>query len=149
MKIYQDDPIGRMIYLTAISLKNYVEIRLKPYDLTAEQFHVLKSLSEVVGVPQNRIGEEVAKSPANITRILDRLEKKNHIERRPNPDDRRSSLVFLTPVGNALLGKVKDHLADCDGGVLAGLDGQQQDTMRQGLQIIFANIERMLGEEEQ
>jgi DNA-binding MarR family transcriptional regulator len=43
------------------------------------------------------------------TRVLDRLEDAGLVERTPDPDDRRSSLVSSTPEGRALLAAVRDR----------------------------------------
>lgn len=140
------EPIGRLIYRTTMALKNYLENRLKPYDLTVEQYQILKSLSEENGIVQSRLCEIVMKSPANITRILDRLVRKGCVERRDNPEDRRSSLVFLTSVGDELLSKVIERLANCEAIVTAGLDTDHLENMRFGLNTICENIVEITGE---
>jgi DNA-binding MarR family transcriptional regulator len=147
--MYTPEPIGRLIYKTTMALKKYLENRLKPYDLTVEQYQVMKSLSEEDGIVQGRLCAVVHKSPANITRILDRLEKKSCVERRDNPEDRRSSLVFLTPAGNELLAQVIEELADCNTKVTAGIDSEQLELMQYGLKAICANIEQLTEEGEQ
>lgn len=43
------------------------------------------------------------------TRVLARLEDAGLVERTPDPDDRRSSLVSITPEGRALLAAVRDR----------------------------------------
>ncbi len=146
--MHTSEPIGRLIYKTTMALKKYLENRLKPYDLTVEQYQVMKSLSEEDGIVQGRLCTVVHKSPANITRILDRLEKKSCLERRDNPEDRRSSLVFLTPFGNNLLSRVIEELADCTTMVTAGIDPEQLELMRHGLKTICINIEQLTGEGE-
>jgi DNA-binding MarR family transcriptional regulator len=148
MNMHTPEPIGRLIYKTTMALKKYLENRLKPYDLTVEQYQVMKSLSEENGIVQGKLCPAVHKSPANITRILDRLEKKSCVERRDNPGDRRSSLVFLTPTGNELLAKVIERLADCNMTITAGLESDQLEMMRHGLKTICANIEQFTGEGE-
>ncbi len=134
--------------MTTMALKNYLESRLKPYDLTAEQYQVLKSLAEENGVVQSKLCELVAKSPANITRILDRLAKKECVERRDNPADRRSTLVYLTTTGENLLSQVLEELADCEKKVTAGICKQEIDLMRRNLETIRSNIAEITGEQE-
>ena len=102
MATCQSNSLGRLIYLTSQTMRNYVERVLKPFDLTGEQAHLLKNLDTATGRSQNELCELAGKSPANITRILDRLEKKKLIVRRENPDDRRSSLVLQTETGSRL-----------------------------------------------
>ena len=44
----------------------------------------------------SELGEQVYMDPSTLTGIVDRLEKKGYLERRQNPNDRRSILVDLT-----------------------------------------------------
>ena len=145
MTTCQQDTIGRLTYMTTMALKNCLENRLKLHDLTAEQFQVLKSLGEETGITQSRLCEMVLKSPANITRILDRLEKKNCIKRRPNPEDRRSLLVYLTPAGETLLALVRSKLTGFEAEITAGLSRQQVQDIKDGLRIIYTNIVELTG----
>ncbi len=96
------DSLGRRIYLTSQAIRNNIDRLLKPFDLTREQLHLLNNLNRQKGRTQSEIGGLIGKSPANMTRILDRLEKKNLIVRRDNPEDRRSQLVLLTIEGAEL-----------------------------------------------
>ena len=43
------------------------------------------------------------------TRVLSRLEEAGLVTRTPDPDDRRSSLVSITPAGRVLLDTVRDR----------------------------------------
>jgi DNA-binding MarR family transcriptional regulator len=47
-----------------------------------------------------------------MTSLIDRLERQGHIERRPNPEDRRSVLVYLTPSGEAVVASIGDVYRD-------------------------------------
>ncbi|WP_419176188.1 MarR family winged helix-turn-helix transcriptional regulator [Desulfosediminicola sp.] len=143
----QENALGRLLYLSAMSFRNYLENHLKPYDLTAEQFHVMKCLIEEDGVTQSRLCTSTYKSPANVTRILDRLEKKRCLERRNNPGDRRSSLVHLTGQGELLMAKIKEELADCEAKVTTGLSPQEVQVIKDGLKIIRYNMEQSMGEQ--
>lgn len=146
MNTCQGDSLGRLIYVTTMALKNCLENRLKPYDLTAEQFQVMKSLVEESGIAQNRLCEAAAKSPGNITRILDRLEKKGCIERKGNPEDRRSSLVCLTGAGEELMDRVRLELAGFEAELTQGLSERQVLELKNGLRSIYSNIEQNSGE---
>jgi DNA-binding MarR family transcriptional regulator len=96
----------RLISLTAQTMRSYADQRLKKYDLTVEQLQVLKEMTEGNGQTQTELCNATDKSPANITRILDRLENKGRIMRRKNPDDRRAILVLLTNEGELLKNEV-------------------------------------------
>lgn len=144
----QEDPLGRLIYMTTMALKSYLDSRLKPFDLTIEQFQILKSLIEENGIAQNKLCKAVAKSPGNVTRILDRLEKKNYIERRKNPDDRRSILVFLTATGDDWVEQVRRELEGYEAEITAGLSDEQIQAVKNGLRTIYKNVEDITGESE-
>ena len=143
-----EDAVGRLLFFSTMAVKRYLEVRLKPYDLTTEQFQVLKHLETESGVTQNIVCAGVGKSPANITRILDRLENKQYIERRDNPEDRRSSLVFLTDEGRALINEVVSMLSDFEARITEGIDGDQLADMKNNLKKIQLNIANQLDEME-
>lgn len=103
--------LGRTIYSTSQAIRHHVDQLLKPFDITTEQLHILKNIEQQDGKTQREICTLAGKSPANITRILDRLEKKKLIVRRDNPEDRRSQLVWLTDNGHALASRLSDMFA--------------------------------------
>jgi DNA-binding MarR family transcriptional regulator len=138
-----DESFLRQIAVTGQLMRNFADQRLKGFDLTVEQLQLLKQLTIDVGTPQNVLGEAAAKSPANITRILDRLEKKNRIVRRPNPEDRRSSLVFLTREGKRLQQQVFSLFQGLRRQLMDGVSEQNRHCAATVLTAITTNIERM------
>ncbi len=51
------------------------------------------------GLTPTQLGGRLSLSSGAITALVDRLEKTGHVERRPNPADRRSSVVLPLPEG--------------------------------------------------
>jgi len=143
MDCKHNDSLGRLIYFTAQDIKNLAEKVLKPFGLTLEQFHILKNMSSQTGLSQRELGEIVNKTPANITRLLDRLESKSLITRRDNPDDRRASLVFLTDAGESLRSKVFGTLESFSMKVSQGINEQEQEIVKKVLNKMAANIKTM------
>ena len=76
------------------------------YDLTPEQWGLLARLREAEGSNQTQLGEKMLKDRHNITRILNLLEKRGYIERRPDEADKRIYRVFLTKSGRAVQEKL-------------------------------------------
>ncbi|QKS12413.1 MarR family transcriptional regulator [Curtobacterium sp. Csp1] len=58
------------------------------------------------GVTPKHASDHLELTTGAMTSLIDRLEQRGHIERRPNPGDRRSILVHLTPSGVAVAGEV-------------------------------------------
>ena len=139
----KDNSLGRLIYFTAQELSNFAEKVLKPYDLTLEQFHLLKSMPVDSGLTQRQVGEIVNKKPANLTRILDRLESKALVVRRSNPDDRRATLVFLTDKGRVLVEKVHGGFEKFSNQIVRHISEHDQETTRKVLRIMNTNLQEM------
>jgi DNA-binding MarR family transcriptional regulator len=74
----------------------YYERRLSPFGLTPPQYFVFNALWMGDGVTIGELGDRVSLDSSTLTGIIDRMEKSDYVERKPNPDDRRSVLVFLT-----------------------------------------------------
>jgi DNA-binding MarR family transcriptional regulator len=119
---------------------------LSPYDLTVEQFHVLKNTSRHAGCIQKELCRELGKKPANITRILDRLENKKWVERRLNPADRRSSLIFLTLSGEQIIEKVSKDFEAYSSWFIAGVSNEEEQIFRNVLEKIDKNITILMQE---
>ncbi|MBU0514898.1 MAG: MarR family transcriptional regulator [Proteobacteria bacterium] len=104
--------------------------RLSGLDLTVSQAVALSGLSDQDGVTSKHLGAKIRFDSATLTGVLDRLESTGVIERRPNPDDRRSILVVLTPQGRDLAQAVDAIVQEANRDFVAGLDAGQDRTLR-------------------
>ncbi|MGH1339074.1 MAG: MarR family winged helix-turn-helix transcriptional regulator [Aureispira sp.] len=75
------------------------------YDISVEQWIVLKQVSENPKNTQRQISTATNKDPASVTRILDLLEKRGLIERTTGVD-RRSFGILLTTEGEELVAQI-------------------------------------------
>ncbi len=78
---------------------------------TQGEAHVLAHLFEVAACPIGGLHAAFAHRPSTLTSILDRLEARGLVRRDPNPRDRRSFVVTLTPRGRRLAAAVHRRLA--------------------------------------
>jgi DNA-binding MarR family transcriptional regulator len=77
---------------------------LAPHGLTTGHLNILTVLHRVDGpLTMGELGRAVSVRPANLTGFVDALTGRGLIERRINPDDRRSYLVATTEAGEAFL----------------------------------------------
>lgn len=67
--------------------------------LTPTQFSVVEALFHLGPLPQCQLAARVFKSSGNMTLVIDNLEKLGLVTRQADPDDRRVSVVDLTPLG--------------------------------------------------
>lgn len=143
MSCVNTESLGRLIYLSAQDIKNYAEKILSPYGLTLEQLNLLKNMSREEGMSQRTLGELVNKTPANITRILDRLEAKSLIIRHISPEDRRTFHVFLTEEGLTVLHQAIGILESFSTKLTAGIGQEEQRATRATLDKIARNLRTM------
>ena len=106
--------IMNIIYTQNVITENFNEI-LKPYDISSEQFNVLRILRGQKGNPANMcvIQERMLAKTSNTTRLVDKLLLKELVTREVCPENRRKIEVSITSKGLHLLDelepKVKAH----------------------------------------
>jgi DNA-binding MarR family transcriptional regulator len=86
---------------------------LKSEELSVTQYNVLRILRGVPdGLPCGEIGKRMITRDPDITRLLDRLEKRQLISRNREPRDRRTVTARVTPTGLALLARLDKPVQD-------------------------------------
>lgn len=78
--------------------------------LTPNDARTLQSLSSDQGRSMTALAEEWKLDASTVTWIVDRLEAKGLVQRRPHPRDRRSRLVVLTTKGARLMAKNAERM---------------------------------------
>jgi DNA-binding MarR family transcriptional regulator len=76
------------------------------YSLTPAQFEVLSRLSVEPGITQQALAEKLLVTKGNVCGLIGRLEEQGLVERRCDPEDKRSNLLFLTEAAQKLASEV-------------------------------------------
>ena len=104
---WQDASLG-MAMVTSVMRAHQVLLArvhsvLTPLALTFAQYEALMLLqfSRTGQLPLGKIGQRLQVHPASVTDVIDRLEGKGFVERRPHPDDQRTTLATITRSGRA------------------------------------------------
>lgn len=142
-KMLKDD-IGFCTSTTSKLLRSTVTHSLKPFNITAEQWTVLKQLSFVEHLTQKALAEKADKDQATLTKILDLLEKRDLVKRLPNPDDRRSYLIEITNEGRVLTEKVLPHVENLYTTIFEGISEEKLRSFVSVLQDIQLNVKNKL-----
>ncbi|MFV7235996.1 MULTISPECIES: MarR family winged helix-turn-helix transcriptional regulator [Flavobacterium] len=89
-----------ILYTQNVITDNFNEI-LKPYDISGEQYNVLRILRGQKGNPANMclIQERMLARTSNTTRLVDKLLLKNFVTRNVCPENRRKIEVQITQKG--------------------------------------------------
>src|SRR6266849_5050764 len=70
------------------------------FDLSPTQCHVLHLIEPGRPLPMSRLADTLSCDASNVTGLVDRLESRGLVRRRPSPRDRRVKALQLTPTGS-------------------------------------------------
>jgi DNA-binding MarR family transcriptional regulator len=79
--------------------------RIGEVDLHPPLFRVLNVVDAAEGQSQQAIGEAIGAPASRMVAIVDELEQRGLVERRPHPSDRRIRALYLTAEGRKLLAR--------------------------------------------
>jgi len=107
-EIHQQKPFGSLeqetflnVMRTANALNQGLAALLKSADLTPTQYNVLRILrgAGAEGLASGEVGERMVTRDPDVTRLLDRLEKRGLVKRWRDKADRRVVRTRITPAG--------------------------------------------------
>ncbi len=98
------------------------------HSLTGAQARLLSLLS-LEPLPMRQLARKLRCEPSNVTGIVDRLESRDLVERRPDPSDRRVKLAACTEEGLRVSRSLRDSL-DFAREPLAGLSDEERVLLR-------------------
>ncbi|MBU9723249.1 MULTISPECIES: MarR family winged helix-turn-helix transcriptional regulator [Bacillaceae] len=104
------------------SIKKRVEEDIKSFDLNPTEFAVLELLYNKGEQPIQKIGDKVLIASSSITYVVDKLEKKKYLERKPCPKDRRITYAAITTDGTELMNEIFPKHKTAIQEICAGLD---------------------------
>lgn len=105
--------LGILIKLTGKSFEKAVDIELrKKCGLTAGQGKIIIALALQEGQSQKEISDVVFLDGSTLVPIIDRMESKGLVVRKPNPKDRRNHKIYLTAKSKGLVDSVVKCLLD-------------------------------------
>lgn len=110
-------------------------------DITIDQWLVLKTIHESPDVTLQQVGVAVFKDFASITRIVQLLEGKGLLRRKPHPADGRRSELVLTSAGESVIRTVEPIAQSNRRHALDGIDGDEIALLRAVLKRITDNCE--------
>lgn len=119
------------ILRTSDQLMRRVADVLKPADLSATQYNVLRILRGAVpdGLACGEISERMVTRDPDITRLLDRLEKRGLVARSREKADRRVVTARITDAGLELLKKLDETVLRLHKAMLGHLDAKSQESL--------------------
>lgn len=97
--------------------------------LELRQFGLLRLLAGRQGHSQRALGAMMRITPNRMVALIDDLEDRGLIERRPHPEDRRAYAVTLTPAGSAVLERAFEVAFQVEAQTCAPLDPAEREQL--------------------
>jgi DNA-binding MarR family transcriptional regulator len=111
-----------------------LEVAAAAQQLTMLQAKALLAADQPV--PMRAIADQVHAEPSNVTAVIDKLEQRGLVERRPNPADRRVKLVAATEAGHALAADLRSQ-RPWGNDPFSRLGPEQREQLREMLELIL------------
>jgi len=112
-------------------------VRLAELDLTHVQAHALRLLEPERPLAMSELADALYCHASNVTGIVDRLESRGLVERRPGAGDRRVKTLALTDAGAEIRASVVELLSEPPAEIAALSAGDQRalrDVLRRALE---------------
>ena len=136
--------LGRISRIEAHLSRAIAEV-FAPFGLTRGEFDVLATLRRAGGKNQltpTSLMRSVMLSSGAMTNRLDRLEAAGLVERRPDPSDRRGTLVTLTAGGRTLVDAALEAGLEAQRNILEPLSEGEQRRVAALLRALLLELER-------
>jgi DNA-binding MarR family transcriptional regulator len=128
----------------ARDLRTALDRDLAPFGLRTQQAAVLLRCCRQPGANPSQLAVAVGTDTAGITGLIDHLEKRGLVNRRPNPADRRAVIVEPTPMGRDLVPRLRQIFQAANEVLLTGFSPPEAASLEAMLQRLLANVQARL-----
>jgi MarR family transcriptional regulator for hemolysin len=114
--------------------------RARLHGMTRAQWAILIWLERQPGISQKELSELLEVEPITVARLIDRLEVRGMVERRPDPRDRRIWRLHLLRPARDVLHEIDEQRAEMTSMVTAGIDDNTIEIMTEALMRMKATL---------
>lgn len=114
--ISEQQRLRNNLFLTSGWIRNEIKAFLDQFEITQQQFNILRILNDHEGDPlsTNDLCEQMIDKMSDTSRIVDRLVAKSLVSKKPCPHDGRKVQVFITGEGQYLLSTIMTKIKKLD-----------------------------------
>ena len=138
-------PRIRLAYFNKlINLVMSRQFQLRGLDVTREQEAILRELAQLDGCNQADLAQRTGQDRNNLSRTLGLLEAKQLVRRDVSPEDKRHSVVRLTPAGRRMQQQALQAVDAYRDALYAGFTAQEIDDFARAVSRLTTNLEGFL-----
>ncbi|CAA6812675.1 MAG: Unknown protein [uncultured Sulfurovum sp.] len=135
-----NESVGHLFHIINLNMRKRLEKEIKAFGLSSShQFGVLLLLSKNT-MSQKEISEATLADEPSTTRMLDRMIKKELINKRRSDEDKRKQVVYITEEGQALLMKILPIVATHNEEIASILEEEERKELFRLLQKIESKL---------
>ncbi|AKG36253.1 MarR family winged helix-turn-helix transcriptional regulator [Paenibacillus durus] len=132
----------REIGMIARAFDSISNIEFKELELTKGQYLYLVRICEQPGIIQEKLAEMIKVDRTTAARAIAKLELQGLIEKRSDPDNRKIKKLYPTAKGEEVYPFLKREADYSDQTALAGLSGEEIETLYKLLKRVRRNVEQ-------
>jgi DNA-binding MarR family transcriptional regulator len=117
-----DETLVEAFWAVARRLRDTSQETLAPWDITPAQLRALRMLRRHGIMRLSELSDRLRIAPRSATEVVDALEAQGLVQRRPDPGDRRATLVEVTDDGTGVLDAIRGTEAERGFGRLSHTD---------------------------
>lgn len=114
--------------------------RARSHGMTRAQWGILLWLERQPGISQKELAELLEVEPITVARLIDRLQTRDMVERRPDPRDRRVWRLHLRPPAHDVLQEIAEQRAEMTRLVSQGIESDTLDMMTEVLLLMKSTM---------
>ena len=138
------DNLGYLIGDISRMIRTIYDRRVEPLGMTRSQWRAMIRLSRREGCSQTELASELGIQKPTLGKLVERLEAKGWVERRPDPADARTKRLYLTGAAAPILDEMYAQADDVLEGIFDGLTGEDAARLNAALTRIKDNLSAML-----
>lgn len=118
---FERDPM-LLLHDVARLMRTRFDQKARMQGMTRAQWIILAWLNRQPGLSQNEMASILEVEPISVGRLIDRLEARGLVERRPDPTDRRVRRLHLLPAAMSIIDEIARHREALAAEILEGVD---------------------------
>ncbi len=134
---YLESLLGYNARRAALSVIEVFMARMAPYDLRPVDFSVLSLITHNPGITSRQLCTALGIQPPNLVAMINSLEKRELMVRKPHPRDGRAMGLHLTNGGKKLMRNAEATAASLEAEVASRLSASESRTLIRLLQKIY------------
>ncbi|HEX7305813.1 MarR family winged helix-turn-helix transcriptional regulator [Lentzea sp.] len=129
--------LGYLFKHATQKLTALTDAALEPLGIDSKDFGALRVLAHGEPASQLQVAQTLGIDRTTMVALLDVLERKGVVTRRPDPADRRRNVVELTEQGARTFDRAQEAYARAESAFLAGISPKATDQLRRTLRTLL------------